>query len=46
MDMKGTSVHNPPQKILRDIVDFDVADDNTVWIGTNTDGIYHYREVP
>lgn len=43
VDQKAVTFFNPPQKNLDSIVDFDVAEDGTIWIGTNLDGIYHYR---
>jgi hypothetical protein len=42
-DKNSVSFHNPPQKTLDEIIDFTLAEDGTLWIGTNLDGIYYYR---
>jgi tetratricopeptide (TPR) repeat protein len=33
---------SPPQRTLADIIDFSVTPSGQVWIGSNSDGIYHY----
>jgi streptogramin lyase len=44
LDLRGMHTVSPPQETLRDIVDFALSDDGSLWIGTNLKGIYHYKE--
>jgi hypothetical protein len=45
-DGKAAQLYNPPSRNLFDIIDFDRAPDGSLWVGSESSGIYRFARKP